>query len=93
MSVPVVSGLTTIDRADNNTNWSGWGQNSGKWGTSSEFVKEGSASNALAPFQTGDGGWGYDWRGPAGDAAPHRTGGSCATESGCRSACFSRSAT
>jgi hypothetical protein len=59
MSVPVLSGLTTISRADNNTGWSGWGQNSGKWGTSSDFVKEGSASNALAPFQTGDGGWGF----------------------------------
>ena len=60
MSIPVLAGLTTIDRADTNTNWSGWGQNSGKWGTSGEFVKEGSASNALAPSQLGDGGWGYD---------------------------------
>jgi len=59
MSVPVLSGLTSLSTAESTTGWSGWGQNSGKWGTSSDIVKEGNNSIALAPSQTGDGGFGY----------------------------------
>lgn len=60
MAIPTINAanLTLIDSADSTTNWSGWGQNSAKWGTSTDIVREGNASNALAPFQTGDGGWG-----------------------------------
>ena len=60
MSVPVLSGITLLDPADSDTGWSGWGQNSGKWGSQTEIKKEGSGAAGLQPNQTGDGGWGYD---------------------------------
>jgi hypothetical protein len=60
MSVPTLTGLTSISAADSTTNWSGWGQNSGKWALEADIVKEGSGSLGIAPFQTGDGGYGYD---------------------------------
>lgn len=59
MSVPVLSGITLLDAADSDTGWSGWGQNSGKWGAQTEIKKEGSGSQGVQPNATGDGGNGY----------------------------------
>jgi hypothetical protein len=60
MSVPALTGMNLIDNADTQTNWSGWGNNTGKWNNSSEIKLQGSNSNACQPNNTGDSGWGYD---------------------------------
>lgn len=60
MNAPVLSSLSSIDPGDSISNWSGWGQNSGKWALEADIIKEGSGSIGLAPSQTGDGGYGYD---------------------------------
>jgi hypothetical protein len=52
------SALTLISAADSTTGWSGWGANSTKWGTSTDIYRENGISVALAPFATGDGGFG-----------------------------------
>jgi len=51
--------MTLINNANTTTNWSGWGNNTGKWGASADIKKQGAASNAMQPNATGDSGWGY----------------------------------
>ncbi|NIT03763.1 hypothetical protein GTO10_02405 [Candidatus Saccharibacteria bacterium] len=59
MAVPTLtSNLTSINNWDT-LNGSGWGQNAAKWSLESDIVLEGTNSVGLAPFQTGDGGYGY----------------------------------
>jgi hypothetical protein len=60
MAIPAINSadLTLIDNANASTAWSGWGANTAKWGVSTDIKREGTGAQGLAPFATGDSGWG-----------------------------------
>lgn len=60
MSIPTLTGLNLLSRADASTNLSAYGQNSNKWVIDTEIFKEGSGAFMTKFNQTGEGGGGYD---------------------------------